>query len=146
MHSAKSHNFLTFLPMTKIHSKQYTVNSKKEGIQKLSMRESVLADIHEKKLSPRPRWQYIFLHAGLWASGIFTLILGSLACAFMMLEFSLPERAYLRWIESNVWLLLLPYWWGIGMIMALTIGYFVFSKTGRSYRYHASAIIGILIL
>lgn len=107
---------------------------------------SILADIHKKKLSPRPRWQYILLHAALWASGIFTLILGSLACAFMMLEFSLPERAYLRWIESNAWLLLLPYWWGIGMIIALTIGYFVFSKTGRSYRYHAGVIIGILIL
>ena len=67
-----------------------------------------------------------------------TLILGSFACAFMILEFSLPERVYLRWVESqDGWLLVLPYLWGIGMIFALTIGYFVFSKTGRSYRYHA---------
>ncbi len=129
-------------------NKKEEIKKKKDGIKptKSSLRNSVLADIREKKLSPRPRWQYILLYAGLWASGIFTLILGSLACAFMMLEFSLPERAYLRWIESNVWLLLLPYWWGIGMIIALTIGYFVFSKTGRSYRYHASVLIGILIL
>lgn len=76
-----------------------------------------------------------------------TLVLGSFACAFMILEFSLPERAYLQWVESqDGWLLALPYLWGIGMIFALTIGYFVFSKTGRSYRYHAGAIAGILIL
>jgi hypothetical protein len=32
------------------------------------------------------------------------------------------------------------------MIFALTIGYFIFSKTGRSYRLHAGAIAVIIIL
>jgi len=67
----------------------------------------------------------------------------------MILEFSLPERAYLRWMETQDnlgWLLALPYLWGIGMIFALTIGYFIFSKTGRSYRLHASIIALVLIL
>jgi hypothetical protein len=67
----------------------------------------------------------------------------------MILEFSLPERAYLHWMETQDdlgWLLALPYLWGIGMIFALTIGYFVFSKTGRSYRLHAGAITAILIM
>ncbi len=129
--------------MPSMKSTQYTVQSAK----KWSMRDSILADIHAKNISPRPRWQYILLHVWLWTSGIVTLVLGSFACAFMILEFSLPERAYLQWVESqDGWLLALPYLWGIGMIFALTIGYFVFSKTGRSYRYQAGAIAGILIL
>ncbi len=65
----------------------------------------------------------------------------------MFLEFSLPERAYLRWVESQEgWFFALPYLWGIGMIFVITLGYFVFSKTGRSYRYRAGVTVGILVL
>ncbi len=120
----------------------------KENI-KSSLRDSILRDIHEKNIQPRARWQYVLLHGALWFTGVITLIIWSFACAFVLLEFSLPERAYLRWIETqeNVWwLLALPYFWGIGMIVALTIGHFIFSKTGRGYRFHASVIAGILIL
>lgn len=117
-------------------------------ITKSSIRDSILADIHARNIQPRPRWQYILLHAGLWISGIITIILGSFACALAILEFSLPERAYMRWMEMNdsPWLLALPYLWGIGMIAALTISYFIFSKTGRGYRFHAGAISALLIL
>jgi hypothetical protein len=78
-----------------------------------------------------------------------TILFGSFAFAFAILEFSLPERVYIHWMEMQEgarWFLALPYLWGIGMIFALTIGYFVFSKTGKNYRYHASALAGILIL
>lgn len=78
------------------------------------LRESILADIIAKNIRPRPRWQYILLHAGLWSIGVITIVLGSFACAAMILEFSLPERAYLRWMEmqeSAGWILALPYLW-----------------------------------
>lgn len=113
------------------------------------LRESILADIHAKHIRPRARWQYILLHVALYMSWIITIILGSFACAFMILEFSLPERAYVRWMENQEnlgWLLALPYLWWIGMILALTTGYFIFSKTWRSYRFHAGAIVLVLII
>jgi hypothetical protein len=125
------------------------IQNTKEGTKKTSIRESILADIHAKNIRPRARWQYVLLHMGLWCSGIVTIFLWAFACAFMILEFSLPERAYLHWMETQDdlgWLLALPYLWGIGMIFALTIGYFVFSKTGRSYRLHAGVITAILIM
>jgi hypothetical protein len=113
------------------------------------LRESILADIHAKHIRPRARWQYILLHTGLYMSWIITIILWSFACAFMILEFSLPERAYLHWMESQNnlgWFLALPYLWWIGLILALTTGYFIFSKTWRSYRFHAGAIVLVLII
>jgi hypothetical protein len=113
-----------------------------------SLRDSILQNIHTKNIRPRPRWQYILLHVGLYTSWIITLILGSFACALMILEFSLPERAYLHWMETqdNGWLLALPYLWWIGLIFAVTIWYFIFSKTWRSYRIHAGIITTVLVL
>lgn len=79
----------------------------------LKLRDSILADIQSKNIRPRPRWQYIILHAGLWITGIITIILGSFACAYMIFEFSLPQRAYLQWMEvqENNWIEALPYLW-----------------------------------
>lgn len=125
----------------KVQSTKYSETS--------SLRDAILADIHARHIRPRARWQYVLLHAGLYTSWIITIILGSFACAFMILEFSLPERAYLHWMESQDnqgWLLALPYLWWIGLILALTTGYFIFSKTWRSYRFHAGAILLVLII
>lgn len=74
---------------------------------------SILADIHAKKIHPRPRWQYILLHTLLWGSGIVTLFLGSLAFSFVLMEYSLPERVYARWMDMpNLgFVAALPYLW-----------------------------------
>lgn len=109
----------------------------------LKFRESILAGIHAKNLRPRPRWQYILLHTSLWCVGILTVILGSIAFAFVMLELTLPERTYIRWMEmqGNQWVTVLPYLWGIGSIVAVTLGYFIFKQTGKSYRFRAGMIV-----
>lgn len=133
--------------MPNIHSKQYTVNSKKEA-SKSSLRDAIITDIHAKKIHPRPRWQYILLHTVLWGSVIVTLFLGSLAFSFVLMEYSLPERVYARWMDmpNRGFVAALPYLWWIGMIFALTAGYFIFSRTDRGYRLHAAFIATILIL
>ncbi len=97
------------------------------------LRDSVLAHIQSENIRPRPRWQYVLLHIGLWATGISTIILGSFAFGYMLFEFSLPERVYLSWMEmrENNWIEALPYLWGIGMVFAFTFGYFLFSRTER---------------
>lgn len=111
------------------------------------LRDTILAQIQSWNIRPRPRWQYILLHVGLWVTGIVTIIVGSFACAYMFFEFSLPERAYFSWMETqeNNWIEALPYLWGIGMVFALTFGYFIFSKTERWYRFRAGIIALVLI-
>ena len=145
-HWVRSHNFLIFLRMPKKNTKDKIQKTKYSETS--SLRDAILRDIHTKNIRPRARWQYILLHMGLYTSWIVTIILGSFACALMILEFSLPERAYLHWMQTqdNDWLLALPYLWWIGLIFAVTIGYFIFSKTGRSYRFHAGIITTILVL
>ncbi|MCB9807072.1 hypothetical protein H6768_04260 [Candidatus Peribacteria bacterium] len=78
------------------------------------LRESILEKIHAKKIIPRPRWQYVLLHAALWLSGVVTILLGSFAFAFLLLEVSLPSRVYFSWIEATeggVMIEILPYLW-----------------------------------
>lgn len=109
----------------------------------LKLRESILKKIHTKNIAPRPKWQYVLLHIVLWVSVIGTILLGAFAFSFVLLEFSLPERVYFSWVEMHEdigIMTALPYLWGIGMILALTAGYFIFSRTDRSYRLHASMI------
>jgi hypothetical protein len=48
--------------------------------------------------------------------------------------------------DDTGWILALPYLWWMGMILVLTIGYFIFSKTERGYRLHAGIIASILVI
>lgn len=114
----------------------------------LKLRESILADIHTKHIRPRPRWQYVVLHVSLWCIGIFTVVFGSISFSLVILELTLPERAYIRWMEiqDNQWISVLPYLWSLGVILALTLGYFIFKQTGTSYRLRAGVILWILLV
>lgn len=115
----------------------------------MALKDKIITDIKKQHISPRPRWQYVSLHAMLIIFGILTLLAGSFAYSFMLLHFSLPERAYFDWLveqDRPRLILMLPYLWLIGVILALVVGYVVFSKTGRVYRYHASILASILIL
>lgn len=99
--------------MPNIKSTKYKIQSTKTDTLKSSLRDAIIADIREKHISPRPRWQYILLHSVLWGSGIVTLFLGSLAFSFVLMEYSLPERVYARWVDMpNLgFVAALPYLW-----------------------------------
>ena len=114
---------------------------------KKSIRDSILADIHEKGIRPRPRWQFIALHILLWGSFSITLLAGIIAVSFLFLEINMPERVFMDYLSDRpvLFLRILPFIWGIGALIALTLGSLLFSKTGRGYRFSLITMMGVLI-
>ncbi len=79
-----------------------------------SLRDKILSSIHTQKLAPRPRWQYVVGHFILWSICLLTLFAGAVSFALMLMEFDMPERVFVRWMDmqDNAALLLaLPYLW-----------------------------------
>lgn len=117
-------------------------------MKKISLRDSVLKNIHTLKLQPKPKWQYILGHILLWVVCFMTLVAGAVAFSLMLMAFNLPERVFIHWMdmqENTGMLMALPYLWLLGVALALSIGYFLFSRTGRGYRVHILVTIGALI-
>lgn len=114
-----------------------------------SLRDKILTSIHAHKLTPRPKWQYVLGHILLWSICILTLLAGSVAFSLMLMEFGMPERVFIHWMdmqENAGFLLVLPYLWLLGVFLALCLGYFLFSRTGTGYRIHIFVVIWSLLL
>lgn len=115
----------------------------------ISLRDKIISNIHKQKLIPRPRWQYVLGHFILWSVCILTLLAGAVAFSLMLMEFDMPERVFIRWMDmqDNATLLLaLPYLWLLWVFLALLLGYFLFSRTERWYRIRAFFVVLSLLV
>ncbi len=111
------------------------------------LKHNILASIKEKKIRPRPRWQYVALHALLTISVIWSVIVGSFAFALFLFEFSLPERPYVDLVmDKKPLAIYLPYIWAVCMLVAIVVGYVLFSRTGKNYKFHTLLMVGILLV
>lgn len=128
--SPQSHNFLTFSPMSKLSK-------------------SILDTIQSKKITPRSRWYFVWLHTLLWVTFWLTLFVGIIAVSFIFLEITMPERPYMQWMPLPGPMRILPFlplmWW-FGALISVAISYSVFHKTDRGYRIPTLWIVWILIM
>jgi hypothetical protein len=88
------------------------------------LKSKILDSIHEQQLKPRPRWQYIIGHVLLWSVCLGTLFAGSIAFSLVLMAFDMPERVFVRWMDSqedNTWLFALPYIWLFGLVITLVL-------------------------
>jgi hypothetical protein len=110
---------------------------------------SILDAIQSKKITPRSKWYFVWLHTLLWASFWLTLFVGIVAVSFLFLEMSMPERPYMQWMPLPGPMRILPFlpflWW-FGALICVTIAYSVFYKTDRGYRMPTLWIVWILIM
>ncbi len=116
---------------------------------KTSLKKTIMGDIYAQKIQPRPKWQYLVGHIFLWSICVLTLLVGAVAFSLMLMELDMPERVFIHWMdmqENTGLLLALPYLWLMGVILALCIGYFLFSRTGRGYKFHMIFVIGALLI
>ncbi len=110
---------------------------------------SILDTIRSKKIHPRSKWYFFWLHALLWVSFWWTLLVGIVAVSLLFLEMGMPERIYMDWMPLPGPLRILPYLpflWGFGAPLCVAIAYFVFYKTDNWYRIPTLWIVWILII
>lgn len=112
-----------------------------------TLKDKIMSDIYDERITPRPRWQFIALHILLWSICIVTLLVGILAVSFVFFEIHTPERLYMNFMGDKPMMILriLPFIWGIGAIIALIVAYYLFSRTGRGYRYSIVTLLSILV-
>ena len=112
-----------------------------------TLKDKILHDIHDERITPRPRWQFIALHILLWVFFSLTLLAGIIAFSFLFLEVNMPERMFMDYLSDRpvLFLRILPFIWAIGALIALVLGSLLFSKTGRGYRFSLITMMGVLI-
>ncbi len=106
--------------------------------------QEILETIKEKKITPKPKWQFLFKNYFIWAiTGIF-LIIGGLSAAVIIYmidnnDWDLYQQAsdsLLGFIFAT-----LPYFWILFLILFVFIADYNFRQTKGGYRYGLTKII-----
>ncbi|MFH1427473.1 MAG: hypothetical protein ABIG60_03005 [Patescibacteria group bacterium] len=113
----------------------------------------VLNKIKEKKINPKPKWEFILKNYTFWGVFVMSIIIGSLASSVLIHMMINNDWDLLREFSNNrleFIFLTLPYIWFIILVLFITLAYYNFKHIKSGYRYKfeiiilASIIISIL--
>lgn len=108
----------------------------------------IIKTIKETRLSPKPRWHFLLKNKFIWALGIFSLIVGAASVSVILYLFNnnltphqLVGESFLAWF-----LLSLPYFWLVFLVLFIWLLYYNIKHTSKGYRYQPVVIATLAIL
>ncbi|MFH1523185.1 MAG: hypothetical protein ABIE43_05215 [Patescibacteria group bacterium] len=117
----------------------------------------VLDIIKDKKIEPKPRWEFLLLDYVIWGFGFVAIFVGGLAVAviiFMVSHNDLDLLVFTGRSRISGVFFSLPYYWLLFLSLFVIVAYYNFKHTKKGYRHGlvmvilvsvgASIILGIL--
>lgn len=112
--------------------------------------DEVCQKIKEENIKPKPKWQFLAKKYLVWASGILSLLIGSLSFAiiiFLVRNNDWDLINYLGMSKLKFALVSIPYFWIISSFIFLFLIYFNFKHTKDGYKYNCYKIFfGVIFL
>src|SRR3989339_688811 len=111
---------------------------------KKSLSERIFNKIKEKKIIPRPRWEFLLKNYIVWLLGVISLIIGSLSVSVIIFMFKFSDFDIYESLHNNFFEFLisnLPYFWIIFLILFIVVADYNFKQTKKGYKYKLSTII-----
>jgi hypothetical protein len=109
---------------------------------------NILQKIQADKIKPRPKWQFIAMHAALLILFGFSILLGSLVTGMIIHEVSMTAWDFAPHLTgmNSLLLLVMPLIWAASLAFVTFLAYKIFSKTKKGYRYKPTRILAISII
>lgn len=107
--------------------------------------QTVLETIKDKKIIPRPKWEFVMKNYFIWTVSIISLIIGSFAFAVIIYMFKNNDWDLYQQIGKNLLnftLATLPYLWLIFLSLFIFLAYYNFKHTKSGYKYKLNLVIG----
>ncbi len=115
-----------------------------------NLAEKIIKTIEEKKIKPRPKWEFVLKNYFIWAAAIITLIIGGLAFAVIIYlirnsDWEIYQQINSSWLEFII--LSLPYFWLLTFMALIAMAYYNFkhTKSGYKYRFHLIVVVVFLL-
>ena len=109
----------------------------------------ILNTIKEKKISPIPKWHFIFKNLLIWILSLISLFIGALSFAIILHLFINNDWDVYKNINDSLIgfiLLTLPYFWLVFLIIFILLGYYNFKLTKKGYKFPFLTVLIINIL
>jgi len=106
----------------------------------------ILEKIEEKKIKPKPKWEFLLKNYIIWIFGVLSLIIGSLAVSVIIYmlrhnDWEIYENVTNSLLEFI--LVTLPYFWLIVLVFFILAADYNLKHTKKGYKYNLSLIIAV---
>ncbi len=102
--------------------------------------QEALKTIKDKKIKPKPKWEFLAKDYLIWFFSVLTVLVGGLAVSIIILIISHPG------LRGRLFLLNIPYVWFLVLLVFLILAYYNFKKTKKGYQYNPYLIVVISVL
>ncbi len=109
----------------------------------------ITREIQERKLAPKPRWEFVAWNAIFLSLVLITILLGALTVAtsaFLLVERDWDVSLEVGQRNALFTLRSLPYLWLAALIFLVSVTYSVFTRTRRGYRFAPVTVLGFTVL
>lgn len=110
----------------------------------------ILDKIEKEHIKPRPKWQFVAMHALMFVLFGLTIILGSIAVSVALFKIVASDWAVVPRLPGGP-LIVLPYLWILFFGVMMVVASILFEKTEKGYKYNlwiigiASVVLSIVI-
>jgi len=106
---------------------------------------SVLAELKEKNVQPKPKWHF-FLHEWLlWGLGLISVLIGGLAMSIIFVQIRLIDWDLLPLLGKSEVIQVIPYLWVVLLVLFILLAQYQIKHTKRGYQYSLWAIVFLIV-
>lgn len=109
----------------------------------------VLEKIKEKKIEPKPRWQFLLKKYFIWTSFVLSVLIGAIASCIIADVFFDNDWDIYKYAADNPLqkiIISIPFIWFGVLVLFLALAYFNYKHMKSGYKYEAYAILGLSII
>ena len=106
--------------------------------------EKVLEKIKEKKITPKPKWQFLLKDYLVWGLGALALFIGGMAFSVIIYMFIYNDWNVYAQVSNSLLefvFLTLPYFWIVVLVLFILVVNYNLRHTKKGYRYPVSSIL-----
>lgn len=118
--------------------------TKAENVRKENVSQKVIEKIKDRKIKPKPKWEFLLKDYFLWFFGIISLVVGAFASSVTIYMFASNDWDVYRHINDSFFgfvLATLPYFWIICLACFILVARYNFQHTKKGYRHRLHLII-----
>lgn len=104
----------------------------------------ILGKIIKEHIKPIPKWHFLLKRSFIWGVFGISVVLGSFAFGFVLLQLNNTDWEIYHQVSSSFTFFLinvLPYFWGVILIIFLWLAYYNFKHTETGYRHNIFFIV-----
>lgn len=114
-------------------------------MEKKDLTQSIISEIKEQRVQPKPRWHFLLHEWVLWILGLLSVLVGGLAMSIIFVQIRLIDWDVFDIVGGGGILQIIPYLWLLLLAGFILLAQYQIRHTKKGYQYSVAAVVFMLV-